>query len=235
VGFALWEIAALLAQTRSFPHLWNVISDLFTLIPSEVFWADLGITLWLSICGLFLGSVVAIVLGLFIGLNRHGAISSTGVLNFLRSVPSVVFLPLLVASIGSSARTAVILTMMVVSFKLVIYVIRGVKDTEPLLLESANAMGIPALSKVLLIYLPSAIPIFGTGIRLSASRAFGTVIAAGIVGGTPGLGSKLYLAEAAGNYPRTFSYVLIMGIMGVGIYSLFSMIERKFFVWRVAV
>jgi ABC-type nitrate/sulfonate/bicarbonate transport system permease component len=235
LGFALWEVAVLFAHTQSFPHLWDVLIDFFALVFMPTFWSNFGLTVWLTVLGLSLGLGSALVVGFFIGLNRQGDIASTGLLNFFRSVPSVVFLPLLVASMGSSARTAVIVTAMVVSFKLVIYVIRGVRDTDPLLIESAQAMRLPVISKLLFIYLPSTVSILSTGIRLAASRAFGTVIAAGIVAGTPGLGAQLYLAESSANYERTFSYVLVMGLMGAGIYSATSKLERRFIFWRVLV
>jgi ABC-type nitrate/sulfonate/bicarbonate transport system permease component len=93
----------------------------------------------------------------------------------------------------------------------------------------------PLVTKILLVYLPSTISIVGTGLRLSASRAFGTIVAAGIVAGTPGLGSQMFLAESSANYVRTFSYVVVMGIVGTSVYAIFSAIERKFVVWRVTV
>ena len=74
-----------------------------------------------------------------------------------------------------------------------------------------------------------------TGFRLSASRAFGTVIASGIIIGTPGLGRDLLFAESNAEYERVFSYVIVLGIVGTSIYSTFNIIESKFIHWRVNV
>jgi ABC-type nitrate/sulfonate/bicarbonate transport system permease component len=74
--------------------------------------------------------------------------------------------------------------------------------------------------------------ILGTGMRLSASRSFGTVVAVGIVTGAPGLGSALGFANSGANYPRIFSYVIVMGIVGVLIYSSFTSLENRFLNWR---
>ena len=128
-----------------------------------------------------------------------------------------------------------ILGAFVVTFKLVTYIIRGIGQTEIELIDIANIMSLPLSTRIFLMYLPSTVSIAGTGLRLSASRAFGTVIAAGIVAGTPGLGSALLMAEANANYPRIFSYVLIMGFAGTAIYSCFTALERKLVTWRVAV
>lgn len=235
IAFVVWEIASVAAGSKYFPHSWVVLPDLLSLLLTFTFWKELVITVWLSSLAFVIGAVIATVIGIAVALKRSGEIATQGVLNFLRSIPSVVFLPLLIASIGSSARTAVILAAFVVIFKLVTYIIRGIKQTEKSLIDSAEIMGLSMPSKIMLLYLPSTISIAGTGLRLSASRAFGTVIAAGIVAGTPGLGSALLMAEANANYPRVFSYVVVMGIAGAAIYAGFTQLEKKLVLWRVSV
>ena len=235
IGLGLWESASALAGAKYFPHSWRVLPDLISLLATTSFWANLLLTLWLSALSFIIGTLCATTIGVLIALKRSGELATRGVLNFFRSIPSVVFLPLLIASIGSSARTSVILAAFVVTFMLVTYVIRGVGTTDPRLLDSAKVMGLPWLSKVFLLYLPSTVSIAGTGLRLSASRAFGTIIAAGIVAGTPGIGSSLLIAESNANYPRVFSYVLIMGVVGSAIYALFTTLENRLVHWRSAV
>jgi ABC-type nitrate/sulfonate/bicarbonate transport system permease component len=115
------------------------------------------------------------------------------------------------------------------------YVIRGVQDTDPLLDESTRLVGLNTLDRIRFLFLPSMISTLGTGMRLSASRAFGTVIAAGIITGSPGLGSAMGAAASSANYPRVFSYVIVMGIVGTFIYSGFTFLENKLFRWRVTV
>lgn len=235
ISLLLWEVASLAAGSNYFPHSWEVLPDFLSLLAAPIFWRDLGITVWLSLVSFLIGVFFATLIGVLVALKRSGEVVTRGMLNFLRSIPSVVFLPLLIASIGSSAQTAVILGAFVVTFKLVTYIIRGIGQTEIELIDIANIMSLPLSTRIFLMYLPSTVSIAGTGLRLSASRAFGTVIAAGIVAGTPGLGSALLMAEANANYPRIFSYVLIMGFAGTAIYSCFTALERKLVTWRVAV
>ena len=235
ISFGLWESASFFAGAKYFPHLWRVMPDLISLLVTTSFWSNLLLTLWLSVLSFIIGTICATTIGVLIALKRSGELATRGVLNFFRSIPSVVFLPLLIASIGSSARTSVILAAFVVTFMLVTYVIRGVGTTATGLLDSSKIMGLPWVNKIFLLYLPSTISIAGTGLRLSASRAFGTIVAAGIVAGTPGIGSSLLIAESNANYPRVFSYVLIMGVVGTVIYSLFTSLEKKLVHWRIAV
>lgn len=233
IAIALWEAAAFTVDSRSFPHIGSVFSDLINLLQTLAFWKSLGETLLLMSIGFAIGSIVAFAIGLTIALNQglDRLISSS--LNFLRSIPSVVFLPLLVASIGASMRTAIFLTALVVSLKLVIYVSRGVLETEKEHIEFAKLYRLNTISRIYSIYLPSLISVVSTGFRLTASRAFGTVIASGIIIGTPGIGKDLLYAGANAEYERVFSYVIVMGVIGTLLYSLFNVIERRFIRWRV--
>lgn len=235
ISFILWEAAALIVRSAGFPHSWNVLSDLATLLKASSFWSDFVVTLWITFIGFTIGTVLALLAGLIMGLNKNIEISSRGTLNFMRVIPSVVLLPLLIASIGSSLRTAVILTAYVVAFTFVTYVIRGIADTDKQLIESSNLMKLPKSTKVFLLYLPSTVLLLGTGMRLCASRAFGTVVTAGIVAGTPGLGAQLLMAQTNYEINRVFAYVFVMGITGVSIYSVFTRIEKSLFKWKVLV
>jgi ABC-type nitrate/sulfonate/bicarbonate transport system permease component len=235
LSIAIWESAALIVRTAGFPHSWSVVSDIFALFTSGLFWTDFAVTIWISISGLIIGSLIALFLGIVIGLNRNIEISSRGTVNFIRVIPSVVLLPLLIASIGSSRKTAVILTAFVVACTFITYVIRGIGDTDLQLIESTKLIKLSPMRQVIYLYLPSTVTLLGTGIRLSANRAFGTVVAAGIVAGTPGLGSRLYLAQASSQINRVFAYVFIMGMTGVFIYSIFTWLENRLFKWKVSV
>lgn len=235
VSFFLWESAAVLAGAGNFPHSWDVLSDLGSLVLTGFFWNSISITIAISFVGFILGSILALLIGVSISLWTSGEVVTRGTINFFRSIPSVVFLPLLIASIGASTKTSVILATVVVTLMSITYVIRGIQDTDPVLKESAYLVGLSSAGRIRFLYLPSMISILGSGMRLSASRSFGTVVAAGIITGSPGLGSAMGAAIASTDYPRVFSYVMVMGIVGIFIYSGFSFVENKLFRWRTTV
>lgn len=234
-GFILWELAWLIAGVDSFPHSWEIAQDFIPLVFTLFFWESVGITLFISSWGFVFGTLLALVLGMSIALWTSGEKATRGTINFFRAIPSVVFLPLLIASIGASVKTSVILTTLVVTLMSITYVIRGVQGVDPLLKESAIYTRLNGLDRVLILYLPSMISTLGSAMRLAGARAFGTVIAAGIIVGGPGLGSVMGEAASAGNYLRIFSYAITMGIIGVLIYSGFTYLENKFFRWRTTV
>ena len=234
-GFMLWELAWLIAGVDSFPHSWEVVQDFIPLVFTLFFWKSVGITLFISFWGFVLGTLLALLLGISIALWTSGEKATRGTINFFRAIPSVVFLPLLIASIGASLKTSVILTTLVVTLMSITYVIRGVQGVDPLLKESASYIRLNGLDRILILYLPSMFSTLGSGMRLSSARALGTVIAAGIIVGGPGLGSAMGAAASAANNPRVFSYAITLGIIGVLNYSGFTYLENKLFRWRTTV
>jgi sulfonate transport system permease protein len=234
-SFVMWEIAALIVRSVNFPHSWEVFGEFAQLIRVASFWSDFASTIWITVLGFSIGTTLALLIGIVMGLNKNIEVSSRGTLNFLRVIPSDVLLPLMNASIGASFRTAVILVADVVAATFVTYVIRGIADTDLQLIESSNLMRLSRATKVFLLYLPSTVALLGTGMRLCASRAFGTVVTAGIVAGTPGLGARLYMAQTNAEIDQVFAYVFVMGLTGVSIYNTFTLLEKRLVNWKVLV
>lgn len=235
VSFFLWEVAWVIAGTDSFPHSWEIARDFIPLLFTSYFWESVSITLLISLGGFVFGILLALFLGISIAISSSGEKATRGTINFFRAIPSVVFLPLLIASIGASVKTSMILTTLVVTLISITYVIRGVQGVDPLLTESASYIKLNPIDRILILFLPSMISTLGSGMRLASTRAIGTVIAAGIIVGGPGLGSAMGAAAAGANYPRVFSYAITMGIIGVLNYSGFTYLENKLFRWRTTV
>jgi len=234
-GFVLWELACFIANVDSFPHSWQIASDFIPLMFTFFFWESVSITIIISLCGFIFGTSIALLLGILVVLWSSGENATRGTINFFRAIPSVVFLPLLISTIGASVKTSVILTTLVVTLMTINYVIRGVQGVDPLLKESARYSRLNVFDRILILYLPSMISTLGSAMRLACARAFGTVVAAGIIVGGPGLGSAMGAAASSANHSRVFSYAITMGIIGVLIYSGFTYVENKVFRWRTTV
>ena len=228
LSILLWESASYFALSSHFPHIWIVVKDLFNLAFTLAFWKSLLITFLIAALGFTLGLLIAVSLGSFLALNRIFESRSRSVFNFLRSLPSVALLPLLIATWGSSLRTVLILTSFVVTCKLLLFVIRGIRDMNPALIEATEILHLPWHVKVGRVYIPSLMTILGSGAILAGDLAFVSVVFSGILAGTPGIGSAFLRAEVTGDVVRVFSYVIVMGLTGSLIYHSLLYLERVF-------
>jgi ABC-type nitrate/sulfonate/bicarbonate transport system permease component len=234
IGAALWQLAWFVTGGLGFSSLSNTLSQLAQLVQSTVFWMSLGDTVFLTAVGLFLGLILALLVGVGIGGSPLLDKTTRGTLNFLRSIPSIILLPLFMASMGSFFAMVIYLVAAVVAFKLVVFVIRGVRDADAGLRDSTKILGLNRLERVFFLFVPSAAILVTTGLRLSATRAYGTVVLAGVLAGTPGIGAQIGLARLSSDPAPILAYALVAGVIGVVFFSVFSAIERFAAHWVVS-
>lgn len=231
IGLIAWALLGEFLASSSFPRPLAVLGRFPGYLTDWAFWSQTATTLALTVAGLSLGVVLAVLFGVALARSRFVELSSLGTLYFFRSIPAVVLLPLFVASLGASYIVTILLTAIVVFLKLVIFVNQGVKDIDPVRLELIKLMSLQRGDSLTLVIVPSILVLLGTGIRLSAQRAYGAVIAAGLLIGTPGLGSSLRLAQINNDVEGVFALALTVALVGLGIFYALLLAERKGAPW----
>jgi len=229
----LWESIALLTRGIGFVSLAQLIPASVEILAGNSFWSSVGVTIGLTLIGLFAGTLIALIVGIPFGLSRFLDTSARGTINFVRAIPTVVLLPLLLASLGSRVSVVVILVLLAVSLKMIVYVTRGMRDFPSTLSDQVRVLDVAPVLGLIAIRLPAASAIVVSGIRQSVNRAYGAVILAGFLAGTPGLGRDINLANLRGDDAALLSYVVIAGIVSVVLYQAFVWAERRFVHWRV--
>lgn len=228
LAFSLfWETISWVVGAKYFPHLLVVIATTFQTFQKQNFWNDLFITIAVFFGSLGLTVVLSILLGATISLNRKFEVVTQDVLAFIRGIPSIVILPLLVAFQGNTISTVVLSVTLISVAKLVVFVVDGFKSVDSNLLDAVAIMKLSKTKKLFTLYLPSGILFSLTSLKLISIVSFTSIIAAGAISGSPGLGNDLHLAEANANINLVFSYVFVMGIGGLLLNWLFTFLERK--------
>lgn len=231
-GLILWEAAYLVTGGNGFAHFWDVIWRIIQLASHIDFWLSVGITVILTLGGLFGGVALAVVVGVPLAWNQVLERETRWMLLFARSVPSVALLPLLMASFGSRTILVGVFVVWLVTIKMVFFVIRGVRDIDRSLAEQAKLMCIGPIRKFLLIQFPAASSIILTGARLSIGLAYGAVVLAGLLAGTPGLGRDISMASFAGETASVLAYTVVAAFAGLGMFWLLQALEKRVVVWR---
>ncbi len=231
-GLVLWEAAYFFTGGNGFAHFWDVILRILEFATQIDFWLSLGITVSLTLGGLFGGVALAVMVGVPLAWNQVLERETRWMLLFSRSVPSVALLPLLMASFGSRTTLVAVFVVWLVTIKMVFFVIRGVRDIDRSLAEQAKLMRIGPIRKFLLIQFPAASSIILTGARLSIGLAYGAVVLAGLLAGTPGLGRDISLASFAGETASVLAYTVVAAFAGLAMFWLLQAIENRIVVWR---
>lgn len=218
---------------REFPAAHTVVWSLFELVADQGLWTAAGETLRQAGAALLLGSLVAIPLGLAIGSSELAWKSLRPTIEFLRPIPSVALLPMVVLVWGSGPASAILIAALGVNWIMLIHAIYGVREVDPKLRLAARAYNLDRLRTLVFVILPSAVPLIATGVRVASSVSLILVVATQLVLGTPGLGQMMITAQNSIATAQVYALVMVTGLLGVIIHVAFSVLERRAAPWRV--
>jgi ABC-type nitrate/sulfonate/bicarbonate transport system permease component len=209
-----------------------VIARLATAVTKGSFWSLTGQTLEGWGYGLAIAIVLGIGLGLLIGSNELLWRACRPTVEFLRPVPSISLIPVTILLYGNGLKGNVILTAFGSIWPILIQSIYGVREVDDVARSTMRSYGVGGWLKVRYLIFPTALPFIATGLRIASAVALIVTVTSELVIGTPGLGSALILAENGGDVKLTYAYVLAIGLLGLILYTAFSMVERRFLRWH---
>lgn len=237
-GFlGVWEVASRvgLVDPKYLPAASVVLRRATQNLGEGVFWTAVGHTMLGWALGLFIAAVSAIVIGLVIGSSGFLRAATHSTIEFLRPIPSVALIPLAVLVFGTSLQSTLLLVVYASFWQVLIQVLYGVGDVDPVADDTARSYGLGTLARVRYLVWPTALPYIMTGLRLGAAVALILAITGELVIGGGGLGNQIALAQSGGAVPEMYSLILATGLIGVLINVVARLVERHVLVWHVSV
>lgn len=231
---ALVEIAPRigLVPRRFFPPSSEIGSALLEQLGRSEFWTAVLDTLQGWALGLTIASVAGVVLGILIGTSRFTREFTASTIEFLRPIPSVALIPIAVLLFGTDIESKLLLVVYAAFWQVLIQVLYGVQDVDPVAQDTARAYGLGAWARVRHVTWPTALPYVMTGLRLGAAVALILAVTAELVIGNPGLGQLLNNAQSSGAVAATYAIVVVTGILGVLVNVVFRAVERRALSWH---
>ncbi|GAA2554968.1 ABC transporter permease [Winogradskya consettensis] len=222
-------------DSRFLPPFSTMARSLGEQLTEGEFWTGLGQTLvgWAS--GLAIAMVAGIVVGVVIGSIPLLRAVTASTIEFLRPIPSVALIPLVVLIYGSRPQSALILVVYAAFWQVLVQVLYGVADVDPVVRDTARSYRFSRWAIIRSVVWPTAMPYVVTGFRLAASVALILEITAELIIGVPGLGKSIGVAQSSGAVPETYALVLVVGLLGVLINVCTRAVERRVLRWHTSV
>lgn len=162
---------------------------------------------------------------MLIGSSRLAYDTGYPLLIGFSSIPKVAVVPIFVLWFGAGTVPAVLTAMIMSLFPIVVNVATGLATTEPELEDVMKALRATKLDILFNVGLPRAMPYFFASLKVSVTLAFvGTVIAE-TVASNRGIGNLMMIASSSFDVPLVFAGLLVLALLGVGLYAIFSLIE----------
>lgn len=230
-GFEVAPRVGLLPRS-SFPPASEIAATLGDLVTTSELWTAVGDTLDAWARAVAIAALIAVPLGLAIGASRVGALLSRVTVEFLRPIPSVALIPVLVLVYGTRPTLKVALGVFGATFPLLFQAAYGVADVDPVARDTARSFGLGPLARLRRVVLPTCAPYLATGLRISASVALILVVTGEYVVGLPGLGREVLTAQSGGAYDRMYALIVVAGLLGLAVNLVFHAVERRLLFWH---
>lgn len=234
---ALGEAVPRLGLVREayFPPTSRIAEALGDELADSAFWTALGDTLTGWALGLAIAVGAGIVAGVVLSVVPHLREATASTIEFLRPIPSVALIPLAVLLYGTELRSVLLLVVYASFWQILIQVLYGVQDVDPVAEETARSYGLGTWARVRHVLWPTALPYVMTGVRLAAAVALILVITAELVIGAPGLGARIAVAQTSQAVPDMYALIVVTGVLGLLINVGARTVERHALAWHQSV
>ncbi|MDO4647721.1 MAG: ABC transporter permease [Eubacteriales bacterium] len=209
------------------PSPGTVWKTIVSLISSGKLWTNLLISVERVLKGYALAGILGIVLGIFIGQSRHLERLTELLIQIIKPIPPIAWIPLVILWFGIGESGKVFLIFLGGFFTILINVIDGIRQTDEKLIEVSRSMETPFLKHMFMVVIPAASPNIFTGLRTGLSSCWMCVVAAELVSSSTGLGYLIMNARQFGRTDVVIVGMLTIGIIGKLMDSLLKVIEKK--------
>jgi len=213
---ALWQAAAsagaISAAVLPPPSL--VLHSLAAMASSGELAQAVGTTLLRLAWGFCLGAAAGTILGAACGSSRIVRRLLDPLIQALRSVPSLAWVPLFILWLGIFEGSKTLLIAVGVFFPVYLNLTAGIAGVDRKLLEVGQVHGYSRLQSLARIQLPAALPAYVTGLRGGLGLGWMFVSAAELLGASSGLGFILDDGEQTGRPERVLAAILLFGLCG---------------------
>ncbi|MGD7002011.1 ABC transporter permease [Corynebacterium halotolerans] len=190
-----------------------------------IFWHLLA-SLRRVLIGFLIATVIAVPLGFVLGRSTTLRWAVDPMVQILRPVSPLAWLPLGLALLSDAERTAIFVIVLSALWPTLVNTIDAVRTIHPTYLELTATLGTPWWSKVAYVMLPSALPGIVTGLRLSLSTSWLVIIAAEMLVGGEGIGFFVWNMWNRLDIDAIVVSIVIIGLTGLILDHLIAALQK---------
>lgn len=195
------------------------------------FLQDIGVTTYRVLLGFLISMVVAVPLGILIGVYAPIEAFFEPVMSFLRYLPVTAFIPLFILWIGIDEREKVAVIILGTFPQLLLMVAGDTRKVKHDLIEVSYTLGTNRLNVVWRVVFPAAMPYILDSLRMVLGWAWTYVTVAEMIGASSGIGYMIIQSQRMLNVGKIFVGILTIGIIGLLFDFLFKWLSKKLFPW----
>ncbi|WP_417742175.1 ABC transporter permease [Salipiger sp.] len=195
-------------------------------------WEHLGWSLFRVIAGFFFGALIGIPLGYAMGLSDWFRGWFDPIVEFMRPVPPLALIPLVIIWAGIGETGKIILLFLAALWIMAIAARAGVSGVKISKVHAAYSLGASKAQIMRHVIVPNSLPEIFTGARVAMGVCWGTVVAAELVAAEKGAGMMIMVASKFQLTDIVIMGIILIGVIGFGIDILMRFAEKALVPWK---
>jgi ABC-type nitrate/sulfonate/bicarbonate transport system permease component len=237
LALLVWQVAAVLVASPFFPVPMRIVDAFIQLATrgdtlGHSLWAHSWASIERVLVGFGLGVLLGVPLGLLMGLYPKLYAGTRSVIEPLRFIPPIAWIPLAIIFFSGLSRFA-FLIFLGAFFPVFTSTLVGVARVEPIHRKVGVVHGASKFWTLRNVVVPTVMPDIMAGMRVGLGTAWLTIVAAELAGGiSTGLGRMMTNYAELLMVPHVIVGMLIIGLLGFLMNEILLLVEKRLFRWR---
>jgi ABC-type nitrate/sulfonate/bicarbonate transport system permease component len=215
VFLVVWALAAAWKSNPALlPQPWAAIDAFVDLAMDGELFLHAAISFGRMLGSLALAALVAVPLGLALGLSRRLEAIVDPTVELLRPISGIAWIPLALFIFGIGNALPVFIMTYAAFFPILLGTVAGVHGVDRRLMDAARTMGVPSRTIVTRVVVPAALPALLVSLRLGVASAWTAVVAAELIGAPSGLGYAVEWYRELLMTPQVMAFIAMIGVLG---------------------
>jgi len=235
VLLAAWQLAAMLLRQPVLPSPVAVAQSLFNAFTEGDLLRHLLASLGRVVFSTFLAIAVAAPAGIALGQSKRLNRIFSPYIYILYPIPKVVLVPVVLLIFGVGDLSKILLIFLVLFFQILVLVRDQAAGIRPELVLSVRSLGAGRRGLFRFVYFPASLPAILTALRQSIGTAVAVLYIAELFATQWGLGYYIYFnGSTLFNYPAMYAGIVVMSLMGLGLYFGVDLLAKRLTPWQAA-
>ena len=214
----VWHWAVVLSHTRIFPSPLDVQRGMAELVRKGLLWKYIRDSLMRVGAGYSLAVLLGVPVGLILGWYPTAARAVNPVIQMLRPISPLAWIPLSIIWFGVGDVAAIFLIFLASFFPVVVATINGVRNIPPMFMNAGQNFGLSPTALLGRVVFPAALPQVIVGLRIALGIAWLVVVAAEMIAVDSGLGYLIIDSRNAGKrYDLVLAGMMLIGVIGLAL------------------
>ncbi len=214
------------------PSPTSVMAEAQKLVESGELWIAIAASSRRVFLGFALASVVAVPLGILMGVWKPAKAVIDPLVSLLRPLPSITWIPMTMLWLGIGESQKIAIVFIGSWIYILLYTVESTKRVDPLLIRAARNLGASQFAIMKEVVLPASLPGIITGLKVTLAISWSCVLSAEMVAAQTGLGALIWIAKDWGNLPLVLVGMVCISLTVLVADAIANKLEQLLLPWE---